>query len=254
MRAQSVIETELNTIQRTEKICRLILTELEQKYKIPFQIKKNSASDTMIELLLSHFKYKSALIILLEKYQVDKRALLLYLTINFTTCFINDALRKKRIHNFLALSDYQKIKVNKGHYLIQTQYGKLEMFDFFCWFQKIKGDCWLVKEEFSNQCHYAVEKLHSLFLEDNITTSEFKSLFGGIYYHSYFTLKDGKGVVDPARNIFYPGTCFETIFKPNVLASYPASEFDRKLLEYQETVEEKDNKLYPVLAIATYKR
>ena len=131
---------------------------------------------------------------------------------------------------------------------MKTKYGTIEMYCLEEWLTKNKIDFQPIK--FRNDCHHAVAKLASNLQEDYITTSEFASLFGGFYYHSYYTLKNGDGVVDPSRNIFYSENCYQEVFKPNVLLQYPAKEFYSRYQAYLRQELQEDKGLDAVIALA----
>ena len=77
-----IVETEKKSIKHTEFISEIILTELELKMGVSFGIDKKSSPTTfMISLLIdSSFSHRFLLRELLEKYHVNERDLLLYLT------------------------------------------------------------------------------------------------------------------------------------------------------------------------------
>lgn len=243
-------ETEKASIKHTEFISTIILTELEQTMHFSFEHRKIITPTAFMVSLLTdvNFSCRFLLIQLLEKYHVNERDLLLYLTTNLYSLTPGTIEEKNHIATLLSLPYIETISSEKNCYIIRTKYGTIEMQVLEDWLKKHKI-CFEPKK-FNGFCHYAVESLAPLLPDDYITTSEFSNLFGGIYYHSYYTLKNG-GVIDPARNLFYPGTCFEEIFKPNVLLQYPASELQERYQNYLKTATQKDlNLLDSVCALA----
>ncbi len=245
-----IVETEKKSIKHTEFISEIILTELELKMGVSFGIDKKSSPTTfMISLLIdSSFSHRFLLRELLEKYHVNERDLLLYLTTSLYSVIPGTNNERKQISGLLSLPYIESISSEKNHYVVKTKYGTLEMFALEDWLNTHKI-CFAPKR-FNGFCHYAVEVLAPQLPDEYITTSEFTNLFGGVYYHSYYTLKDG-GVVDPARNLFYPGTCFEDVFQPNILLQYPAKELITRYQELEKNASKKDlDILDPVCALA----
>jgi len=243
-------ETERESIKHTELISKMILKELEKTIGFSFENSKIISPTTfMISLLLdSSFPCRFLLIKLLEKYHVNERDLLLYLTISLYSVIPGTGLEKKQIASLLSLPYIESICSKGNHYIVKSKYGTIEMFALEDWLNDHKI-CFAPKR-FNGFCHYAVEVLAPLLPDEYITTSEFKNLFGGVYYHSYYTLKDG-GIVDPSRNLFYPGTCFEEVFKPKVVVQYPASELQERYQKLKKSMDQKDLvTLDPVCALA----
>lgn len=243
-------ETETKSIAHTEFISNIILTELEKEMNCSFGINKKRCPTTfMISLLAdSSFPYRFLLMKLLEKYHVNERDLLIYLTTSLYSVMPGTNLERKQIVDLLSLPYIESISSEGNHYIVKTKYGTIEMYALEDWLNAHKI-CFASKR-FNGFCHYAAEVLAPLLPEDYITTSEFTNLFGGVYYHSYYTLKEG-GIVDPARNIFYPGTCFEDVFKPNILLQYPAKELLERYHELQKRMDKTDSAILdPVCALA----
>lgn len=243
-------ETERESIKHTELISGIILTELEKAVGFSFgDSKRISPTTFMISLLVRpDFPCRFLLMELLEKHHVNERDLLLYLTTSLYSVMPGTNLEQKQIIGLLSLPYIENISSKGNHYVVKSKYGTVEMYALEDWLNDHKI-CFAPKR-FNGFCHYAVEALAPLLPDEYITTSEFTNLFGGVYYHSYYTLKDG-GIVDPARNLFYPGTCFEEVFKPNILLQYPAKEFTTRYQELEKSMDEKDlSILDPVCALA----
>jgi hypothetical protein len=243
-------ETEKSSIERAEAISRLILKKLEKMIGLSLEMDKEINSITfMISLLVdSSFPYQFQLRKLLEKHQVNERNLLLYLTMSLYSVIPGSNSEKQQIASLLSLPYIESILSKGNHYIVKSKYGTIEMFALEDWLNDHRI-CFAPKR-FNGFCHYAVEALAPLLPDEYITTSEFKNLFGGVYYHSYYTLKDG-GIVDPSRNLFYPGTCFEEVFKPKVVVQYPASELQERYQKLKKSMDQKDLvTLDPVCALA----
>lgn len=243
-------DTEKKSIAHTEEISRIILTELEKKMGVSFGIDKEETPILLLVSLLTNleFSYQTILLYLLEKYGVEERTLLLLLTTNLYRMPTPSILKLRQMAKLLLLPYIDDLSSNGNNYQIHTPYGTIEMNLAEDWFKEHHID--FEPQKFDGECHYAVEQMAPLLPDCYITTSEFPNLFGGIYYHSYYTLKEG-GVVDPSRNIFYSGTCFMDVFKPKVLLEYPASELQERLKKYQEYAQKIDlENLDPVCALA----
>lgn len=246
---QLVEETETVTIKNTEIKCQRILYELQNITGVRIPIIKGMTNKNMIIFLLydSKFPWKTILVSLLEKHQVNERALLLEISVRFYPPSQELKFLIKKEASMLPY--FQKLEEQNNHYWIQTKYGKLEMYRLVDWIKNEKVKVQLQNKNFTSLCHEAVQNFSTYMKEDYITTSEMKDLFGGIYYHSYYTLENGEGMVDLARNIFYPTDCFDEIFKPKILLQYKAKELKERYLEYLKNANE-EQIMYPVLTLA----
>lgn len=242
---QLVEETEVVSIKNTEIKCQKILYELQNTTKFQIPIIKGMSFRHMILCLLydSNFPLKSILVSLLQKYKVNERHLLLALSVML---YPPDLLLQKE---FSALPYCKELEEQNNHYHIQTKYGMLEMYRLVDWIKNKKIKVQLQNKNFSGLCHEAAQTFSSYMEEDYITTSEMECLFGGVYYHSYYTLESGEGMVDFANNIFYPRDCFDEIFKPKILLQYKAKELKERYLEYLKSSNEEPI-MYPVLTLA----
>ncbi|MCI9233214.1 MAG: hypothetical protein HFH08_01300 [Bacilli bacterium] len=178
----------------------------------------------------------------MEKYSLNKRAFLNHL---ISEIYPPDYLEHLRaLPNCLALSQ------EPDHYRLKTSFGTLKLYRLtdMISFQNVQYV--LQTEDMHGKCHTVVEAVAPYFPNALITTSKLGTLFGGTYYHSYMTLEDGSGVMDFSRNTFFKDTCFEDVFRPEVILQYKASELKERFLEFQRNNSDLVNGFYPVLQLA----
>lgn len=244
-------ETEGKSRRKMQSICNSILNEFEQiiKLKVGDYEKENCVSFLLTILLgTTNQTVQDILFSLFQKYCVNERTLFMILSNYFCkTKNLPNYVDK----NFCHLPFCFNFTRSKKYYRIETSFGTLTM---YCldeiMHSKIKY--YLRREAFENQCHNSVELLKDLMPEALITTSEFRDLFDGTFFHSYYTLPNKEGVFDFANNIFYLGHCMEDIFKPNILLQYPSIEFEDRFCEYKK--QNISIHMSPVLQLALYEK
>lgn len=250
---QLMEETEIVSIKNAEIKSQEILYELKNMTGFQVPIIKGMSARNMIICLLydSNFPLKPVLVSLLQKYHVNERDLLLELSVRLypPSSQLKSAIKKE----FSTLPYCMGLEEQNNHYRIQTKYGILEMYRLVDWIKNKKIKIQLQNKNFSRLCHEAAQTFSPYMKEDYITTSEMQGLFGGVYYHSYYTLENGDGMVDLARCIFYPGDCFDEIFKPKILLQYKAKELKERYLEYLKNSNE-EQIMYPVLTLALHEK
>lgn len=241
-----------NSRRKTELVGNLLLQELEEIYKIPFMTQMNSSVAQIISLLngRENNQIKETVIKLLEKYNVNKRGLLLRLTNDFYGPeFWSE---NHQIDTFATLPYCIELKKDNHHYQIQTEFGLLDLFRLSDYTNSEEVRYALQREDFHKKCHGVVEMFKEEYKNAFITTSKMKNLFVGDYYHSYFELPNHRGVADISCNTFYKGTCFEEVFKPKIVEQYPASELNNRFHDFVKEAPDLENEYYKVLQLVLY--
>lgn len=238
-------ETETRAAEHDQVICERILRELETIFGIPFVGFMGRGN---VSMLLSFFKLEGNLLFrdtayeLMERYGVNKRALLFRLT---SEIYPPDDFDEARI-----LTNCLPLIKHPNHYELKTSFGTLTLYRLTDRIQVENVKCVLQRQDMHGKCHNVVGAAAPFFKEDLITTCKLPLLFGGEQYHSYITCQDGSGIMDFSRNTFFSGSCFEDVFEPEVVVQYRAKELEARFKDFEKDNPELVNGFYPVLQLA----
>lgn len=218
-------ETERKTKNSNEVISSQIIMELERIYHIHFPVKENHLTYGMlIQMLLfdsTYQVYRFKLLDLLEKYNVNEN--------NIITRFLTVINQESLLYSFKCMIEKsfcslpycKKLEKVDNGYIIEAQYGVVYAYQLSKFIDNAIFYSLLQKNIFQGNCHWAVEvcSQYNLIPRSQVVTSEIDSLFGGIYYHSYFKIDDI--VVDVAANTLYREDTFDSFYKPKEILKVP---------------------------------
>lgn len=226
-------ETEAKSVQRTETICKCIIKELEKKFQIDFLVEEHYISyrSWIYQMLLyssmisSLQTYLPTLLELLQHYQVNEMSLLSGIFNRISDPIISE---NKRIQFEAALKNlpYCKSLQKAGSfYKIEANFGTITFYRLREQIQNVEFLNLLDSKNWSSECHFTMSQFYPFFPDGDVTVSEVPALFGGYYYHSYFTLQREGLAFDIARNMILEESSLKLLYQPNELVKIPSSEF-----------------------------
>jgi len=244
-------ETEGKTRIHKELMCKTIILELERECDVHFpinEVSENYGGFLQVLLFNSYYmQYREKLLDIMEKYSVNWTNIV-YRFISVVNQKGIPPLGKRMMENALKTLPYCKMfeRIENG-YVIETLDGILEIYQL----SEVVRDpiLWFLLNDniLTGCCHDAVKQCNDFFPHTNIVTSEIKSVFDGVFYHSYFKDEDMKEVIDISSNTIYVNSTFDTFYKPNEIQIIPSMMLDEYLKQLPEN---KDVKYPKVLRLA----
>lgn len=242
-------ETERITKNRHEYICRTIIFELEKIYHVSFPVIQNHMTyGSFVQTILftpALTEYRPKTLDLLEQYQVDERNIVFRFLMNIHQFGLPEQFKLSFETVFKTLPYCKNMEKIQDGYIIETKSRVVEAYQLSKMIQNRNLYKLLEQNMFQGHCHEAVEIGSSYFRTANIITSELTSMFGGMYYHSYFKGENTEDVIDLSTNTLYKENTFDTFYEPKELQCIPSSKLD----EYLATIPE-EKKHCKVLKLA----
>lgn len=225
-------ETERKAKIQNEVMCKKIIRELEQNYKVHFPVSEYKITySVFLQIILftpDYMQYRDTLIELLEKYNPNMRNIVFRFLGIVNQELMLDSERRITENAFKTLPYCKKFEKLEYGYYIETIDGALEAY------RLSKNIYWpslyenLYNDVYANSCHQAVDWCRYYFPDTEIVTSELPIIFGEIMYHSYFKDESTGEIIDIATNTLYKNNTFDTFYKPKELQRIPSVMLDRK--------------------------
>lgn len=257
---QIMNETERKSKIQNELVSKDIINELELCFGIHFpaeQYKITYAS--LIQTIIldpKYEEYRPILLSLMKNYGYNEHNLLFRLISILNQPSLNEPQNKfaKRLleSSFTKLPCIKSMQLLGIGYHIDTDYGTIHVFQL----DKMNKMSCKIENSLQGCCHEAVDLYHKEFLEDTIITSAIPNLFTGYYYHSYFEMSDGSGVVDIANNAFYSENDFENFVKPIVINKIPCDKIEECYQDFRKenkTISQKNRVLQMAISKVNHK-
>lgn len=223
-------ETERKAKNQNEVMCKKIIRELEQTYKVHFPVSEYKITySVFLQIILftpDYMQYRDTLIELLEKYNPNLKNLVFRFLSIVNQEAMPDSERRITENAFKTLPYCKKFEKLEYGYYIETIDGIVEAY------RLSKNIYWpslyehLSKNVCAKHCHQAVDWCRYYFPDTEIVTSELPIIFGEIMYHSYFKDESTGEIIDIATNTLYKNNTFDTFYQPKELQRIPSMMLD----------------------------
>ncbi len=225
-----------------------------------FNIKDERVTDArgLFQLILLGEDYDSlrdVMFYLLKQYGVSKKSLLYEVLCAINNLCLSDEWSKEFISAFKRHPYVQKLRISGNIMDASTDLGHLKVVNL----SRCREFAKIASEDnqmlLVENCHSVCTSYAPYFRQDYIVTSLMPNLFGGKHLHSYFELVDDgtkkrKGILDISHGMFFEGTCFQEVFKPEEVSKFPAKELNKRYRKLRKEDKEVPNDCAKVLALA----